>query len=74
MMASAIRMALSCNFKVFYWAHDIHLWDGTIPFTLYTASIAPYATPTPTPTPHLHPHRQRLRPGQPGADRHRHGQ
>src|ERR1017187_1045196 len=36
MMASAIRMALSCNFKVFYWAHDIHLWDGTLPFTLYT--------------------------------------
>ena len=44
MMASAIRMALSCNFKVFYWAHDIHLWDGTIPFSLYAASIAPYVT------------------------------
>ncbi len=44
MMASAIRMAVSCNFKVFYWAHDIHLWDGTIPFSLYTASIAPYVT------------------------------
>jgi hypothetical protein len=40
MMASAIRQALSCNFTVFYWAHDIHLWDGTLPFTLYTADIA----------------------------------
>jgi hypothetical protein len=36
MMASAIRMARSCNFKVFYWAHDVHLWDGTVPFKLYT--------------------------------------
>ena len=60
MMASAIRIAVACNFKVFYWAHDIHLWDGTLPFSLYTSSIAPYstatatasasATPTPTPT------------------------
>ena len=51
MMASAIRMALSCNFKVFYWAHDIHLWDGTLPFSLYTASIAPGASPSPSPSP-----------------------
>jgi hypothetical protein len=36
MMTSAIREARTCNFKVFYWAHDIHLWDGTLPFTLYT--------------------------------------
>ena len=47
MMASAIRMALSCNFKVFYWAHDIHLWDGTLPFSLYASSIAPYASAGP---------------------------
>jgi hypothetical protein len=47
MMASAIRMALSCNFKVFYWAHDIHLWDGTLPFSLYASSIAPYGTVAP---------------------------
>jgi hypothetical protein len=39
MMASAIREARSCNFKVFYWAHDLHLWDGTIPFTTYTTMI-----------------------------------
>jgi hypothetical protein len=37
MMATAIRMALSCDFKVFYWAHDIHLWDGTLPFSLYVS-------------------------------------
>ena len=24
-------MAVSCNFKVFYWAHDIHLWEHTLP-------------------------------------------
>ena len=42
MMASAIRMAVSCNFKVFYWAHDIHLWDGTLTFAMYASSIAPY--------------------------------
>src|SRR3984957_5140170 len=49
MMASAIRMAVSCNFKVFYWAHDIHLWDGTLTFAQYTSSIAPYgATPAAT--------------------------
>jgi len=40
MMASAIRQAKSCGFTVFYWAHDIHLWDGTLPFTLYAADIA----------------------------------
>ena len=55
MMASAIRMALSCNFKVFYWAHDIHLWDGTLPFSLYAASIAPGATPSPSATPSASP-------------------
>jgi hypothetical protein len=40
MMASALRQARSCKFTVFYWAHDVHLWDGTIPFTQYAAMIA----------------------------------
>jgi hypothetical protein len=40
MMASALRMAKSCNFTIFYWAHDIHLHDGTLPFTLYTTDTA----------------------------------
>jgi hypothetical protein len=40
MMADAIRQATSCKFQVFYWAHDYHLWDGTIPFSLYTSYIA----------------------------------
>jgi hypothetical protein len=40
MMATALRQASSCGFTVFYWAHDIHLWDGTIPFTTYTTMIA----------------------------------
>ena len=35
MMATAIREARTCNFKVFYWAHDIHLWDGTLPLARY---------------------------------------
>jgi hypothetical protein len=39
MMADAIRQARSCGFKVFYWAHDIHLWDGTLPFSLYQQMI-----------------------------------
>ena len=37
---SALRQACSCGFGVFYWAHDVHLWDGTIPFTQYAAMIA----------------------------------
>ena len=44
MMATAIAQSQSCGFQVFYWAHDIHLWDGTLPFSLYANSIAPYAT------------------------------
>ena len=40
MMSVAIQQARSCGFKVFYWAHDIHLWDGTIPFSLYASRIA----------------------------------
>ena len=35
MMTSAIREARSCDFTVFYWAHDIDLWDRTVPFALY---------------------------------------
>jgi hypothetical protein len=44
MMATAMAQAQSCGFQVFYWAHDIHLWDGTLPFSLYANSIAPHAT------------------------------
>jgi hypothetical protein len=40
MMADSIRQADTCGFKVFYWAHDIHLWDGTVTFANYTADIA----------------------------------
>ncbi len=40
MMASALRQARSCGFAVFYWAHDMHLWDGTIPFSRYAGLIA----------------------------------
>jgi hypothetical protein len=40
MMASALRQARTCGFKVFYWAHDVHLWDGTLPFSLYATMIS----------------------------------
>jgi hypothetical protein len=40
MMAAALRQARTCALTNFYWAHDIHLWDGTIPFAHYTSSIA----------------------------------
>ena len=43
MMATAMAQAQSCGFQVYYWAHDIHLWDGTLPFSLYANSIAPNA-------------------------------
>ena len=46
MMATALNLARTCGFTVFYWAHDVHLWDGTIPFSLYADSIAP-AAPAP---------------------------
>jgi hypothetical protein len=39
MMASALAQARSCGFIAYYWAHDIHLWDGTIPFTTYATMI-----------------------------------
>ena len=45
MMADALSQAQSCGFLVFYWAHDVHLWDGTLPFSVYANSIAPYASP-----------------------------
>lgn len=40
MMADAIRQATSCHFQVFYWAHDVDLWDGTLPFSRYLHDIA----------------------------------
>jgi hypothetical protein len=40
MMAAAIQQARSCGFTVFYWAHDVQLWDGTIPFSRYASMIA----------------------------------
>jgi hypothetical protein len=39
MMADALRQARTCGFTVFYWAHDAHLWDGTIPFWVYANDI-----------------------------------
>jgi hypothetical protein len=43
MMATAMAQAQTCGFQLYYWAHDIHLWDGTLPFSLYASSIAPHA-------------------------------
>ena len=40
MMADAVRQAISCRFQVFYWAHDVNLWNGTIPYALYVGFIA----------------------------------
>jgi len=39
-MAAALQQVRSCGFTVFYWAHDVHLWDGTIPFSMYASMIA----------------------------------
>lgn len=39
MMAAAIQQAGSCGFTVFYWAHDLQLWDGTISFSRYANMI-----------------------------------
>jgi hypothetical protein len=44
MMADALSQVQSCGFLVFYWAHDVHLWDGTLPFSSYANAIAPYGT------------------------------
>jgi hypothetical protein len=54
MMAAAIRQATSCGFQAFYWAHDYHLWDGTVPFSLYAshvASVDPPVQASPSTTP-----------------------
>jgi hypothetical protein len=40
MMADALRQARTCGFKVYYWAHDVRLWDGTLPFSFYASSIS----------------------------------
>jgi hypothetical protein len=40
MLADAIRQATSCHFQVFYWAHDLNLFNGTVPFSLYRHAIA----------------------------------
>ena len=40
MMADAVRQAISCKFQVFYWAHDVNLWNDTVPYALYVAYIA----------------------------------
>ncbi len=40
MMATAVKQANACHLAVFYWAHDVHLWDGTLPFTLYANDIS----------------------------------
>jgi F5/8 type C domain/Beta-galactosidase len=45
MMADALGQAQSCGFQVFYWAHDVRLWDGILPFSTYADFIAPYASP-----------------------------
>ena len=45
MMADVVRQATSCKFQVFYWAHDINLWDGTVPYALYVGYIALAARP-----------------------------
>jgi hypothetical protein len=39
MMANALRQARAAGFTVFYWAHDVRLWDGTLPFSRYADSI-----------------------------------
>jgi len=39
-MSTALAQARSCGFSVFYWAHDVHLWDGTVPFADYSSAIA----------------------------------
>ena len=44
MMTTAISQARSCGFTVFYWAHDVHLWDGTVPLSDYTATISSTAS------------------------------
>ncbi len=40
MMAAALRQARAAGFTVFYWAHDVRLWDGTVPFPVYAGMIS----------------------------------
>jgi hypothetical protein len=42
MMADAIRQAQTCGFTAFYWAHDVHLWDGKHTLAQYTTDITQY--------------------------------
>lgn len=37
MMATAVSQARSCGFLAVYWAHDVQLWDGTVPFSRLAA-------------------------------------
>ena len=39
MMATALRQAKASGFTAFYWAHDVRLWDGTVPFAAYATMI-----------------------------------
>jgi hypothetical protein len=39
-MADALRQARTCHFTVYYWAHDVRLHDGTLPFSFYASSIS----------------------------------
>ncbi len=39
MMATALRQARASSFTAFYWAHDVRLWDGTVPFDAYATMI-----------------------------------
>jgi hypothetical protein len=59
MMASALRQARSCGFAVFYWAHDCHLWDGTVPFSRYAEEIAKEQTEWDTERTHHRPFRKK---------------
>ena len=39
MMATALRQAKAAGFTAFFWAHDVRLWDGTVPFDAYATMI-----------------------------------
>jgi hypothetical protein len=40
MMSTALAQAKAADYAAFYWAHDVHLWDGKAPFSAYAAKIA----------------------------------
>lgn len=51
MMATAIRLAQTCNLQTFYWAHDFRLYDGTQTLANYVGFIQSlHGTTYPTPT------------------------